>query len=230
MSGKSFSSRLSTLMMPLHGNLNCPTIRKRKTQPAASGFSRGAATWANKVEEPFMFDQSVPPAVGVKGTVPMTAFVKGKKSSQARPKGRIVGKDDPRQPYRDLCLLSDRRVLVAYRGRFIGSPFGLQVRAGPDPARVAELPGAARPVSLVGDGLLLASGPLAGGYESSVRVVNLTTRSILDTFPIRQPYLWLTGSAGRFVGQTPAFPSFEARPHVDPALIDRHPGLRQWAE
>jgi hypothetical protein len=108
-----------------------------------------------------MFDQSVPPAAGSKGTVPMTCYVAGKRVEQARPKGRIVGKDQPRQPYRDLALLPDGRVLVGYRGRYITSPFGLQVRGGGDLALTAALPDAAGPFSLRGDGLLLASTPAA---------------------------------------------------------------------
>jgi hypothetical protein len=177
-----------------------------------------------------MFDQSVPPAAASKGTVPMACYVAGKKVERARPKGRIVGKDQPRQPYRDLALLPDGRVLVGYRGRYITSPFGLQVRGGGDLAVTAALPEAAGPFSLRGDGLLLASGPLAGGYESSVRKVDVATLAVLDTFPVRRPYLWLAGRPQRFVAQTPAFPDFESRPHVDPALLDRHPHLRRWAQ
>jgi hypothetical protein len=152
-----------------------------------------------------------------------------KKVEQARPKCRIAGKDQPRQPYRNLCLLPDGRVLVGYRGRYISSPFGLQIRAGNDLAVTEELPAAAGPFSLR-DNLLLASGPLAGGYESSTCKVDLGTLAVLDTFPVRQPFLWLAGQPERFVGQTPNFPEFQERPHVDPVLLDRHPPLRQWAE
>lgn len=177
-----------------------------------------------------MFDPSIPPAAGVKGTVPMTVFAGGKKVEQARPKCRIVGKDQPRRPYRDLCLLDDGRVLVGYRGRYVTSAFGLQVRAEMDLAATCDLRKAAGPFSLRGDSLLLASGPLAGGYESSIRKVDLRTLAVFDTFPVRRPYLWLTGPPERFVGQTPAFPHFEERPLVDPVLLDRHPHLRRWAE
>jgi hypothetical protein len=134
----------------------------------------------------------------------MTALVAGKKVEQARPRCRIIGKDQPRDYYQDLSLLSDR-VLVGYRGRYIDSAFGLQVRAGPDLAVQAECPGAAGPFS-IREGLLLASGPLCGGYQSCTRQVDLGTLAILDTVPIRQPYLWLPGKPKRFVGQTPAFP------------------------
>jgi hypothetical protein len=160
----------------------------------------------------------------------MARSVAGKKVEQARPGGRIVGKDRPRQPYRDLALLPDGRVLVGYRGGFLTSPFGLQLRAGGHLAVTADLPDAAGPFSLRGDGLLLASGPLAGGYESSVRTVDVATLAVLDTFPVRRPYLWLPGKARRFLGQTPAFPPFLKGPHVDPALLDRHPQLRRWVE
>jgi hypothetical protein len=177
-----------------------------------------------------MFDPTAPPTAGSKGTVPMTSSFGGKKSEQARPKGRIVGKDQPRQPYRDLCPLPDGRVLVGYQGRFITSPFGLQIRRGDDLAAAEELPKAAGPFSLRGDGLLLASGPLAGGYQSCIRKVDLATLTVLDTIPVRQPYLWLAGRAERFVGQTPVCPDFKDRPLVDPALLDRHPHLRRWAE
>lgn len=181
-------------------------------------------------EEPSLFDPSIPPPAGSKGTVPMASHVPGKKTGQARPKCRIVGKDRPRQPYRDLCLLPDGRVLVGYRGRYVNSPYGLQVRSGNALAVTNELPEAAGPFSLRGDGLLLASGPLAGGYESSVRKVELATLAVLDTLPVRQPYLRLAGRVERFVGQTPKFPQFQDRPHVDPALLDRHPHLGRWAE
>jgi hypothetical protein len=177
-----------------------------------------------------MFDPSVPSRAGSKGTVPMAFHAAGKKLEQARPKCRIVGKDQARQPYRDLLLLPDAHVLVGYRGRFITSPFGLQIRGGNDLAVANELPEAAGPFSLRGDGLLLASGPLAGGYESSVRTVDLATLAVRDTFPVRRPYLWLAGRPERLVGQTPAFPHFHDRPHVDPALLDRLPPLRRWAE
>jgi hypothetical protein len=160
----------------------------------------------------------------------MASFVAGKKVEQARPKCRSVGKDRPCQPYRDLHLLPDGRVLVGYRGRYIDSPFGLQLRAGGDLAVAEELAGAAGPFSLRADGLLLASGPLAGGYESSVRKVDLATLTVRDTLPVRQPYLWLAGRGERLVGQTPVFPHFRERPHVAPALLDRHPPLRRWAE
>jgi hypothetical protein len=156
----------------------------------------------------------------------MTFLAGRKKVEQARPRCRIVGKDQPRQPYRDLLLLPHGRVLFGYSGRYINSPFGLQVRAASNLAVASELPGAAGPFSLR-DEVLLASGPLAGGYESSIHTVDFATLSILDTFPLRRPYLWL---AGRFIGQTPAFPAFEPRPHVDPVLLDRHPPLRRWAE
>ncbi len=177
-----------------------------------------------------MFDPFIPLPAGTKGTVPMASFIGGKKSQRARPRGKIVGKDQAKQPYRDLLPLPDGRVLVGFRGRYIDSPFGLQVRAGRDLTITAELSGAAGPFGLRGDGTLLASGPLSGGYESSVRVVDLATLAILDTFPVTCPYLWLAGAALRFVGQTPSFPSFEARPHVDPALLDRHPPLRRLIE
>jgi WD40 repeat protein len=173
-----------------------------------------------------MFDHSTPPAAGSKGTVPMTAFVGGKKVERARPKGKIVGKDQPRDYFQQIFPIPDGRILVGYRGRYIDSPFGLQIRGGHDLAVQAELPGAAGPFSLR-DRKLLASGPLCGGYQSSVRVVDLDTLSILDTFPVCRPYLWLDG---RFVGQTPSFPSFEKKPHVDPSLLKRHPSLRPWVE
>jgi WD40 repeat protein len=160
----------------------------------------------------------------------MASFIVGKKSEQARVKCRIVGKDQARQPYRDLHLLPDSRVLVGYRGRYIDSSFGLQVRAGKELAVEAELPGAAGPFSVHDGRLLLAAGPLAGGYEASVRKVDLPRLAILDTLPVRQPYLWLAGRLERLVGQTPKFPSFKDRPHVDPALLDHHPDLRRWAE
>jgi hypothetical protein len=173
-----------------------------------------------------MFDHSTPPAAGSKGTVPMTAFLGGKKVEQARPKGKIVGKDQPRDYFQQLFPLPGGRILVGYRGRYIDSPFGLQIRCGHDLAVEAELPGAAGPFCLR-DRKLLASGPLCGGYQSSVRVVDLETLSILDTFPVCRPYLWL---GGRFIGQTPAFPSFEKKPHVDPSLLKRHPSLRPCVE
>jgi WD40 repeat protein len=176
-----------------------------------------------------MFDRSLPPPAS-KGTVPMTTSAAGKKAQQARPKGRIAGKDQPRQPYRDLLLLPDGRVLVGYRGRYITSPFGLQVRGGNDLAVLNELPDAAGPFSLRGGGLLLASGPLTEGYESTIRKVDLPRLAVLDMLPVRRPYLWLPGRPERLVGQTPKFLAFRERPHVDPALLDRHPQLRRWAE
>jgi hypothetical protein len=177
-----------------------------------------------------MFDPTSPLTAASKGTVPMTSFVGGKRSEQARPKGRIVGKDRPSQPYRDLCLLPDGRVLVGYQGRYLSSPFGMQIRSGNDLVAAEELPKASGPFSLRGDGLLLASGPLAGGYQSCTRKVDLATLSVLDTLPVRQPYLWLAGQAERFVAQTPVYPDFKDRPLVAPALLDRHPHLRRWAE
>src|SRR5947209_754301 len=176
-----------------------------------------------------MFDPRIPPAASSRGTVPMTASVAGRAVEQARPKSRIVGKDQPRQPYRDLFLLPDGQLLVGYRGGYWTSPFGLQVRGGPALALRHELAGAAGPFSLR-DGVLLASGPLARGTQSSVRKVALATLTVLDTLPVREPYLWLADAAGRFVGRSPAFPSTGPRPVVDPALLDRHPHLRRWAE
>jgi hypothetical protein len=176
-----------------------------------------------------MFSQTVPPAAGTKGTVPMRNFAGKKRSEQARPRSRIVGKSEPRDYYQDLFPLSDARVLVGYKGRYITSPFGLQVRAGPDLAVQAELPGAAGPFGLR-DGLLLSSGPLHGGYQSCVHQVDLATLAILDTYPVREPYLWLPGSVRRFVGVTPKFPDFERKPNVQTALLNRHPHLREWAE
>jgi hypothetical protein len=176
-----------------------------------------------------MFSQTTPLAAGTKSTVPMRSFAGKKKVEQARPRSRIVGKDEPRDYYRDLLALPDARVLVGYRGRYVTSPSGLQVRAGPDLAVQAELSDAAGPFSLR-DGLVLASGPLHGGYQSCVHKIDLASLAILDTFPVREPYLWLPGSARRFVGVTPKFTEFEQSPHVEPALLNRHPHLRKWAE
>jgi hypothetical protein len=175
-----------------------------------------------------MFDPSIPSKVGIKGTVPMAASVHGGATiQQTRPRGRIVGKDHPVQGYGGLTALPEGRTLVGYQGPLVGSPFGLQIRAGPELALVAQLPEAADPFSLSGN-QLLASGPLFGGYQSSVCVVDLAAMAVLDTLPLCEPYLWLDGSG--VIAQTPAFPDFMAGPLTDPTLIDRHPKLRRWVK
>jgi len=166
-----------------------------------------------------MFKLTAPPAAKEKGSVPMDTFAAKKWHSQARPKGRIVGKDQPQTCYRDFLPLADGRVLVAYRGRYIDSPFGLQIRGNDDFKVLAHLPKASGPLSLRPDGKLLASGPLSGGYESSMHRVDLPSLKIEDTWPLADPFLWLPGATERFVAQTP-------RPRVT-ALIAKHPLLRE---
>src|SRR5262249_50270479 len=165
---------------------------------------------------------------GSKGSVAMTSFAGKKKTELARPRSRIVGKDQPRERFESLSLLPDGRILVGYSGPFIGSQRGLQIRAGEQMAGTGRPAGAGPPHRLGRDGLLLAYGPLCNGYESCVHKVDLERLTILDTFPVCKPYLWLTGRAERLVGQTPAFPEFETEPYVAPKLVDRHPYLRRW--
>jgi hypothetical protein len=75
-----------------------------------------------------------------------------------RPPLRTVARDGWRDHGRALLALPDDRWVLAYGGRTIGSPIGVQLRAGPDAALRHEVAGAIGPIAATADGTLLLAG------------------------------------------------------------------------
>jgi hypothetical protein len=142
----------------------------------------------------------------------------------SRPAGTIVARDNPRQEYRSLVLLSDGRWLIGYKGSRIGNPSGVQVRHGTNWALQVEVTDIGTPLALHDDSKhLLGTGPLCGGYEAAVSLVDLEQRRIVEIWPVCKPFAWLPGSSTQFVAQS----RFTC---VDQQLVERHQFLREHVD
>lgn len=173
------------------------------------------------------FDDNVPLAGGAKNSLAMSTVKQGSPLAQARPKGRIVGKDNAREVYEDIAILPTGDFVVGYRGQYIHSPCGLQVRRRSDLSLIDEMLGVAGPFDF--DHSLLCSGPLYEGRDSSMAVVNVAERVVLKTLPLCRPFLCLPGA--RLIGQTPSyFPELDAHPQVAPTLLQQYPQLKKQIE
>lgn len=161
-------------------------------------------------------------------TIPVQEWARGQAPlASARPRGRIVAKDQPRSAVRSLHLLADARIALGFAGGTVASPRGLQLRDGADFRLVREVIGAGHPVAPAPGGRFFLG---SGGDEGSCHVVDLNAGSNIDGFPLQAPYLWLDppredGTGGRFLAKTPPHAFGTTRSEAHPAWISAHPFL-----
>lgn len=173
------------------------------------------------------FDDTFALSSGTKNSVSMLSIKQGVARSLARPKGRIVGKDSPRESYEDIAVLPSRDFVVGYRGGYADSPCGTQIRRCSDLSVLVEIDDIAGPFDI--GRYLLGSGPLYRGVHSSLRIVDYTNGSIVRTVPLCEPFLWMPEQ--RLIGQTPLYlPDLQPHLQVEPALLQAYPQLKELIE
>lgn len=164
------------------------------------------------------------PTIPFVDTVPEGPRVQG-----SRPRSDLVAKDQARTAVRSLHDLGNGLIALGFAGGTIGSPRGMQFRAGPRHALVSEVLGAGRALSpATGGRFLLAAGALAGGYEAACHIVDREAGEEIDGYPLSAPYLWLSapredGTGGRFIAKTPPHGYGTTRSLAAPALVAGHP-------
>lgn len=163
------------------------------------------------------WDPLSPPGVNVAGNVPMTTITAGAVIAQSRPKGRILFSDPGKRHARELRVYGDD-VLVVWKAHakrdateVVGGPAWAERRSIPVHGHVALHP----------DGRWLAgSGPLVGGYEANIHVVDRTTGALVERLPAAAPCAW-TGVGRTLIAQTCTWES--GKELVDPALVAAQP-------